>query len=247
MLSKNQNSPFYGCQQGVCLNLLVSPLDDPYAYWRIDPDPHSGAIFPSRRIPPKRGSFSGYVPFQELGRVVWYESLLEQRLLLAIKHVFPVPGVLEQPLTLNLKALGFKGTRYTPDYLLWSDSSTPTLVEVKYEADLKKDWGKIRPKLLAGLRYARWRGWHFRLVTDRHLHPDGIQTQAETVFGLVSPYSRKGKPLAEARPKPVIWGALPGHSPEIKQLDRSSLLIPTTARLLGRILGNSTHIMGVGR
>ena len=236
MNSRDENNPFRGGRQESALYLGFLPIKDPYATWRVEPEGDTGIILPTRKIPPKRKSFSGYVPFPEFGRIVWYESLLEQAFLLALRHLVPLPGVLEQPMALRLRALGFKGKKYTPDFLVWTSEIRPTLIEVKYEEDLKKDWTTIKPKLMAARRYARWRGWGFRLVTDRHLLAGGVRRILPTETGLISPYRRIPGPSPFPIPRPVIWGALPGLASGMSQVDRSHLLIPSTGRLMSRIL-----------
>lgn len=129
---------------------------------------------PSRKIPPKRGSASGHVPFQRLGRSVWFESTLERDFLRALKPFDGLVGVLEQPVPLNCKQLGFRKGCYRPDFLVWvrmpmENPPKPVLVEVKYEEDLEAKWSTIRPKLMAARRFARWQGWRFLLMTPRHL------------------------------------------------------------------------------
>ncbi len=233
MHSRNQITPFRGGQQGYIHFSDLMPKDDPYASWEVQAD--SGLLLPTRKIPPKRKSFSGYVPFPEHGRVVWYESLLEQSLLLGLRHLVPLPYVLEQPMRLRLRALGYKGTKYTPDFLIWTPGVPPTIVEVKYEGDLCEHWEKLKPKLMAARRYARLMGWQFRLVTDRHLLPGGVRSLRPTLKGLVSPYLRISTPIAGPTLRPVIWGALPGRAGDVHQKDRSGLLIPGTARLMERI------------
>lgn len=129
---------------------------------------------PARRIPPKRRSVAGAVPFQSLGRMVRFESSLEGELLDLLAPFQPHLGVVEQPVRLSRKKLGIGRGPYTPDFLVWirSEPTAPwqvVLVEVKFEEELKKDWKTIRPKLMAGRRFARRQGWRFLLVTERHL------------------------------------------------------------------------------
>jgi len=42
----------------------------------------------------------------------------------------------------------------------------PWLCEIKYRSDLKKDWIELKPKFRHAIRYARKKGWRFRLVTE---------------------------------------------------------------------------------
>jgi len=130
---------------------------------------------PVRKIPRKRRSLSGLVPFQLLGRSIAFESSLERDFLLILRE--REVAVIEQPLTLLGKRLGYKTGRYTPDFLVWTwnrhGPEVVTLVEVKPEDVLRKEYGKLRPKLLAGLRFAKQQGWNFRIITERHLRVPG--------------------------------------------------------------------------
>lgn len=241
--SRDEITSYRGSRQGPALHLDPPPHADPYAHWEVQFDDETGILLPFRKIPPKRKSLSGYVPFQSMERVIWHESWLEQQLLLGFKHLEKIPEILEQPMSLNMKALGFRGVRYHPDFLVWGPGIRPTLIEVKYECDLRKNWKKLKPKLQAGRRYAEWRGWNFRLVTDRHLHPEGIQRIEAPKTGLICPYKRT--PLTEGAakvgPRAKIWGAMPGKSEAHRHGDRTHLLIPPTQRLMGRLLWGATH------
>ncbi len=236
MHSRDKITPLQGGRQDFTRLSELILTNDPYAFWNVEARVEGERLLPTRKIPPKRKSFSGYVPFPEFNNIVWFESLLERDFLLALRHFVPLPMVLEQPIALRLRKLGFKGTKYTPDFLTYIPGVRPTLLEVKYEEDLWADWANMKPKLLAARRYARWRGWGFRLVTDRHLLPGGVRRLKPPEFGLVSPYRRV--PLANTLPvqRPVIWGALPGNPGELYKEDRSGLLIPATYRLFTRVL-----------
>jgi hypothetical protein len=43
------------------------------------------------------------------------------------------------------------------------------LCEVKYRANLKRDWAELKPKFMAALRYADQQGWQFKIVTEREI------------------------------------------------------------------------------
>lgn len=152
---------------------------------------------PARRIPSKRRSVAGAVPFQTMGRMVRFESSLEGELLDLLALFQPHVGVVEQPVRLSRKKLGFGRGPYTPDFLIWirSEPLAPwqiVLVEVKPEDVLLKDWKKIRPKLMAARRFARRQGWRFILITERHLRcpPELIGTWPrihQEAYDLASP------------------------------------------------------------
>ncbi len=129
---------------------------------------------PTRKIPVKRASLSGHVPFQHMQRNIWFESALERDLLLLLKPFDGFIGVLEQPVHLNSKRLGYKKGRYRPDFLIWirkpgANTPKPVLIEVKYEEELRAKWPVIRRKLMTGRRFARRQGWRFLLFTPRHI------------------------------------------------------------------------------
>lgn len=149
---------------------------DPTGWMRpaTNGEPNQEGLQPVRKIPPKRKSLSGYVPFYGVKRNVWFESSLERSVLEIFKALDGKFGVLEQPVRLNRKSLGFGRGPYTPDFLFWefTDGRAPsrvTLVEVKYESDLRENWARIHPKLLSGKRFAQRQGWRFLLLTERHL------------------------------------------------------------------------------
>ena len=131
---------------------------------------------PVRIIKATWSSITGMVPFGYLGAGIRHESLLEGELLRIIKQAGdPKIGVLEQPCTLDLRALGFKKGTYTPDFLCWVmvDPHSPmevTLVEVKPAGKLQgKSLKKLRNKIKAAMRFARRQGWRFRIISERHL------------------------------------------------------------------------------
>lgn len=131
-------------------------------------------LYPVRNLRTKKRSKSGYVPFQDLGRCVWYESELELNLLQILKSANGSIGVLEQPLTLSKKVLGFGRGIYTPDFLVWKylPNQAPTditLVEIKYIDDIKKNKNIMYPRLDTGRLFAEQNGWKFLLITDRDL------------------------------------------------------------------------------
>lgn len=128
---------------------------------------------PVRKIPPKRHSIAGAVPFPTLGRNVGFESTLERDFLLILRQGITNMAVIEQPVRLQLKNLGLGSGIFTPDFLIWTWNregvSKVTLVEVKPEEVLQRDFQKLKPKLIGGIRFANRQGWDFRLITERHL------------------------------------------------------------------------------
>lgn len=173
MLFSNKDRPPMGGRQGSILYpLIINPtgLIAPC----FDGEPPWILRAPSRKVPLKRGSLAGVVPFTSLNRCVGFESSYERDGLILLRAVEHWVGVLEQPVCLDLGELGFGRGRYTPDLISWVKRADQfpdqvTLIEVKPEAVLRQKWDRIRPKLLAARRFARLQGWRFKLVTDRHL------------------------------------------------------------------------------
>ena len=173
MSAKKKNSPLGGGRQGpICWPVVIDPRG------LLIPSPtQDGPISidrPARKIPPKRRSIAGSVPFQSMGRMVRFESTLESNVLDILATCQPRFGVVEQPVKLSTKALGYGQWTYVPDFLVWVRRGPLSpwevvLLEVKMEGQLRKDWEFIRPKLMAARRFARRQGWRFLLITERHL------------------------------------------------------------------------------
>ncbi len=95
-----------------------------------------------------------------------YESTLERDFLTLLEFSPDVSAFDVQPVTVTWRHNG-KDRRYTPDVLVhYEAGSKPELYEVKYRQDLWKDWKALRPKLRAGVHFAKEQGWRFRLATE---------------------------------------------------------------------------------
>lgn len=98
-----------------------------------------------------------------------FESTLERDFLRLLEFSPDVEGFEVQPLGLPWRDPAGTQRNYTPDTLVTFHASTglkPWLCEVKYRSDLKKDWIELKPKFRHAIRYARKKGWRFRLVTE---------------------------------------------------------------------------------
>lgn len=95
-----------------------------------------------------------------------YESTLERDFLTLLEFSPNVSAFDVQPVTVTWRQNG-KERRYTPDVLVhYEAGSKPELYEVKYRQDLWKNWKSLRPKLRAGVHFAKEQGWRFRLATE---------------------------------------------------------------------------------
>lgn len=98
--------------------------------------------------------------------IVERESALERDFVILSSFIDPDVRITSQPVTIRYAHDGAE-RRYTPDFLIdWSDGSAE-LVEIKYRADLREAWDRLRPSFGAGRDWARNRGVRFRIATER--------------------------------------------------------------------------------
>lgn len=96
-----------------------------------------------------------------------FESTLERDFLVLLEFSPEVDQFEVQPVTIEWLNDQGKQRKYTPDVLVsYVSGNPPTLFEVKYRSDLKKDWVVLRPKFKAAIHYAKAQGWRFRIVTE---------------------------------------------------------------------------------
>lgn len=120
-----------------------------------------------RRIPLSRGSHVTGVASFESG-LVEHESALERDFALLVSFDDSGAVIVSQPTTIRFDAADNR-RRYTPDFSVkWSDGRFE-LVEVKYRADLRADWPRLRPGFMAARDAACSAGGRFRIVTERSI------------------------------------------------------------------------------
>lgn len=98
-----------------------------------------------------------------------FESTLERDFLTLLEFSPEVVQFEVQPVKIEWRDSQGKPRHYTPDVLVEFKAEigrAPWLCEVKYRADLKKDWDTLHPKFLQAIRYARENEWRFRLMTE---------------------------------------------------------------------------------
>lgn len=112
-----------------------------------------------RRIPlSRRSHVTGFRPLD--GEAVEHESALERDFVLLTRFLDPSAVITAQPVTISFEGEG-RARRYTPDFRV-VDSRGSELVEIKYRADLRAQWTRLRPAFEA----ARKTGERFRIVTE---------------------------------------------------------------------------------
>lgn len=133
---------------------------------------------PVREILPSSRSIRGQLSSPKTGRSPAYESALERDLLQRLEFDSRVEFYCEQPVTIEYVHEGMT-RHYTPDVLVYyrqdleeTKTIRPQLCEVKFRADIKKNWAELKPKFMAALRYAAIRGWQFKLVTECEIRTD---------------------------------------------------------------------------
>jgi hypothetical protein len=136
---------------------------------------------PVRRIPPSRTRVTGIVATD--GQVeAAYESALERDYYTIVEFCPALRLADVQPERIRWRDEEGKWCSYVPDAKVidlqrrtadpWDLVRQIQLVEVKPLAVLRRDWALLRPKFSAATRYARRRGWVFKLVDERHIRTD---------------------------------------------------------------------------
>lgn len=122
-----------------------------------------------RRVPISSLSLTGRFDGQQ------FESSLERDLLLLAAFDLGVDWFESQPVSIEYSdSMGVIRT-YTPDLLIMYfthgrfKDRKPMLCEVKYRKDFFGQWKVIKPKLKAARKYARERGWVFRVLTEKEI------------------------------------------------------------------------------
>lgn len=126
---------------------------------------------PVRRIPPSRRAITGRLAAHKSVGAAHYESSLERDFLITLEVDIDVLSYETQPVRLNyLDQKGHK-RHYTPDVLVKRRNRTE-LCEVKYVRDVQALRHLHKERWLVAHRYAKEKGWVFRLITEHHArHP----------------------------------------------------------------------------
>ena len=117
-----------------------------------------------RRIPlSRRSHVTGFQPLPTGAAA--HESALERDFVTLASWRDAGAVVTAQPTTIRFVFDG-QSRRYTPDFLVrWNDGSAE-LIEVKYRADLRAQWARLRPAFAAARAWADDQGAAFRIVTE---------------------------------------------------------------------------------
>jgi hypothetical protein len=117
-----------------------------------------------RRIPlSRRSHVTGFQP-TSIG-CVEHESALERDFVTLTLFDNADAEITSQPVTIRFEH-GGRARRYTPDFLVRSSGATASLVEIKYRADLRAQWERLRPAFSAARHWAAAHDLRFRIVTE---------------------------------------------------------------------------------
>lgn len=120
-----------------------------------------------RRIPlSRRSHVTGFQPLTTGSTE--FESALERDFVTLASFLAPTASITAQPVTLRFPD-GQKVRRYTPDFLIRSDTRSGELIEVKYAADLASNAHRLEPGFAAARAWACGQGITFRVVTEREI------------------------------------------------------------------------------
>lgn len=138
---------------------------------------------PVRKIPTNRCSLTGAVASLKNDRMVSSESSLERDFLVLLDFDRTVERYEEQPVRIEYRDASGRKHPYTPDVLVHyrkdirgGQPTQPILFEVKYRKDLFDNWREIKPKVRAGRAYARQQGWLFKIITEREIRTQYLES-----------------------------------------------------------------------
>jgi len=130
---------------------------------------------PTRKIRPGKYSLRGRVHSSKNTTSLDFESSLERDYLLLLEFDVNVERFVEQPIEIAFEH-DAKIRHYTPDVLVYyredldvAQNFPPTLIEIKYRKDIKKNWLELKPKFRAALNYAHSKGWNFKILTEKEI------------------------------------------------------------------------------
>lgn len=160
---------------------------------------------PVRKIPKNFRNVTGIAASSKVVGPAQFESTLERDFLALLDFSPEVVRYEVQPVRIEWSEGANKGARsYTPDVLVEfvpELQRLPWLCEVKYRADLAKNWATLRPKLKQGVRYAKQHGWRFRLITEVE-----VRTQRLSNIRFLAPFGRRDIPQADIE---TVLAAIP--------------------------------------
>lgn len=127
---------------------------------------------PVRTIPKNYRNVTGIAAATKAGGAAQFESTLERDFLSLLEFSPDVKSIDPQPVKVEWSDDRGHQRIYTPDVFVEfvdGNDRLPWLCEVKYRSELKEKWTEFRPKFKAAVRFAKQRGWQFKIVTEREI------------------------------------------------------------------------------
>ena len=122
---------------------------------------------PVRKIPKNYNVITGIAATHKAEGEAAYEGDLERDFIKLMTFSEDVLKFEVQPVKIIYTDPEGKSRSYTPDILVtFKDDRKPLLVEVKSRRFIKKNWKELKPKFRAGIRFARERGYKFKIVSE---------------------------------------------------------------------------------
>ena len=131
-----------------------------------------------RNVPKNYRNVTGVLASNKSEGSAMFESTLERDLLMQLDFDSRVESYDVQPVKIEWLDNAGKLRSYTPDVLVryrHDDHLDQILYEVKYRSDIKENWSILKPKFKAAIRYAKQRGWRFKLMTEVEIRTTFLQ------------------------------------------------------------------------
>lgn len=170
-----------------------------------------------RRIPLSRRSH--VTGFQALATgLSEHESALERDFVTLASWADAGAVVTAQPVTIRFQHEG-RQRRYTPDFRIDWSAGDADIVEVKYRADLKSEWPRLRPAFDAARVWARAHGARFRIATERGIRGARLDAVKRLLPLRTAPVDAELAALAieRARCRPATFAELVGDLPTTRE------------------------------
>ena len=134
-----------------------------------------------RTVPKNYRNLTGRSSSKKAGNA-FFESSLERDLQTLLEFDHYVLSYDVQPVAINWEDVEGKAHQYTPDVLVeYTPNGCPfssrdiVLVEVKYRDDIRERWEEYKPRFKAAVRYAKEKGWRFKLMTEQEIRTDYME------------------------------------------------------------------------
>lgn len=152
---------------------------------------------PIRNIPKNYRNVTGVAANSKSEGKAMFESTLERDWLTLLQFSAEVESFEVQPVKIKWVDVERKNHTYTPDVLVYYHQAgiKPLLCEVKYRDELRENWTQFKPKFQAAYRYAKERGWRFKLITERR-----VRTTLLDNAKFLLPFTRRTTSKAEQIP-----------------------------------------------